>query len=72
MTSGLVKHFFTGVWVMIFGLVAIPLYLLWSGTVVIGGLSDNPAILTLIGLLALPVCFIISGWAARMGVERVK
>lgn len=72
MSKGVLRHFSTGVWVLIFGLVAIPLYLIWAGVITVGGLRDNPALLILLSLAWLFVALVIGGWAARMGVSKVR
>lgn len=72
MSKGLFRHFATGVWVLIFGLVAVPLYLIYIGVIRVGSLTDNPVILVVLGLIWLCAALVISGWAARMGVSRVR
>ena len=70
-SADMVRHFFTGVWVFIFGLVAIPFALIYWGVISVGDLFDNPVVLLVLGIFYLIIAFVISGWAARNAVKRV-
>jgi hypothetical protein len=70
LANGLQRTIAVGFWCTLLGVfIFLPLSLIWSGTIVIGGLSDNPAILGLITLAAIPVWLFISGWIAETGVR---
>ena len=73
MGNGVQKTITVGFWVTLLGvLIGLPLSLIYSGTIVVGGLSDNPALLGLITLVAIPVILFISGWIAMTGVKLGK
>ena len=70
--KSLVKHFYTGIWQIVFGLIAIPLALIWMGLYYVGGISDNPVLLIVLTLIWFIAYVTIGGWAARMAVGRVR
>ena len=70
MANSVQKTISVGFWVTLLGvLIFLPLSLIWGGTIVVGGLSDNPMLLGVITLVAIPVWLYISGWIAQTGVR---
>jgi hypothetical protein len=53
-------------------LVSLPLWLIYTGVIHIGGLTDNPAILGIMGLAILPLMLWIAGFAAQQAVRLGK
>lgn len=53
-------------------LLSVPLWLIYTGVINVGGLTDNPSILGIMGLAILPLMLWIAGFAAQNAVRLGK
>jgi magnesium-transporting ATPase (P-type) len=53
-------------------LISLPLWLIYTGVIQVGGLTDNPAVLGILGLAILPLGLWIAGFAAQQAVRLGK
>ena len=70
MASGIFKTIGVGFWATLVSVViGLPLWLIYSGVIVVGGLTDNPAILGILILAVIPLALWITGFAAQRAVR---
>lgn len=73
MANGIFRTIGVGFWATLISVaIGLPLWLIYSGVIVVGGLTDNPAVLGILALAALPLALWISGFAAQQGVRLGK
>ena len=70
MANGIFRTIGVGFWATLISVaIGLPLWLIYSGVIVVGGLTDNPAILGVLALAALPLALYITGYAAQNAVR---
>jgi hypothetical protein len=70
MANGIFGTIGIGFWATLISLaISVPLWLVYSGVIVVGGLTDNPGILGILLLAALPLALWIAGFAAQNAVR---
>ncbi len=69
-SGGALKTIGVGFWATLISLIVfIPIWAVYSGVIVVGGLTDNPAILGIMGLAILPLFLWVAGFAAQNAVR---